>query len=307
MDWLGLAAAGINAVGNLASSSYQAALNSDLNYENKAWNLKMWDLNNTYNHPKYQRNRLEEAGINPALAMQDNANVASQQPNQVPSVPYDLSGIGSGISNAMANLLQARQIESETSLLDSQTEGQRIHNMTLYAKDVADIAQALAAAKKSGADTTWLEWQYERSQAMFDAEYKRNYHEILALDAKTDLDNTHAEYQKLLNRFAPNQQKIITENLIKQGMEIDSNVNRNNRAAALDAAREALTDAQKSGVVIDNYTKNQMAEFVVDEQFYKSQRERYSASSEKKRWKEGELGYRLPAGGSNSVPITRKR
>lgn len=301
--------AGITALGALAATSLSNSANANLDNANRQWQERMWHEANAYNTPVQQRQRLEAAGINPALAFQNGSTgVAASSPTPNQHTPADYSGLGAGISNAVAQYYQAQNVDANNELLKSQTEAVRIQNTTQLARDFANLYKTYVEAQKVGADTKWIEWQMDRSQAMFDAEYKRNYHEILALDAKTDLDKVNANYQLILNKFAPDQQRIITDNLSKQGVEIMSAVNKNNREAALAAAREALTSAQKSGVDIDNYTKDEMAEYVVDEQFYKSQNERYKASSEAKRYDEGELGYRLPAGGKKkNNPITRPR
>ena len=92
MDWAGLAGSAAQVVGTLAAQSSQNAANYDLNYENKAWQLKMMQYQNRYNSPLQQRKRLEQAGINPALAMQDsNPNMAASNPNLPNQIPMDYS------------------------------------------------------------------------------------------------------------------------------------------------------------------------------------------------------------------------
>lgn len=290
-----LIGAGVSALGGLASSALTNSANANLDAENRRWQTDMYHYNNAYNTPYLQRRRLELAGINPMLAFQNSGTgVAASAPTPNQHTPADYSALGTGISQAASYYLQAKQMDSQTALLDSQAEGQRIKNLNQYAVDVANLSKALAEAKKIGADTSWIEWSLERSQAMFDAEYKKNYHEIMSLDARRDADEANARYQDILNSFAPNQQAIITSNLQKQGDEILSNIYKNDRQAALASAQEALTDAQRQGVSIDNNTKRKMSEYIVDEQYYKSQTERYRGSKERKEFYGGRIGKEMP-------------
>lgn len=123
-----IASAGISALGNLvgglfgsSSSKYAAKAqlqavretnkaNLDLAKYQNEWNVAQWNRQNAYNTPAMQRQRYEEAGINPYFALGNiqggnaeglmSANMANQQP-----VVSDLQGqsgqiLGSSISDA---------------------------------------------------------------------------------------------------------------------------------------------------------------------------------------------------------------
>lgn len=199
---LSLVGAGLSALGGFASSSMQNAANASMDEETRKWQEKMWNKNNQYNTPLAQRHRLEQAGINPALAFQSgNTGVASSSPSAVQHTPADYSALGAGINNAGAQILQAQQVSAQTELLKSQKTAQDIVNRFTSLEKIAQIQKLISEKQKIGADTSFLDWQLDRSQALFDAEQKKAYHDILAIDAKTNLDNSNAYIAQIDGKF----------------------------------------------------------------------------------------------------------
>lgn len=119
-----LAGGVVQGVGGLASAKKQYKYNKLLMEQQNAYNVANWEMNNRYNTPSAQRERLKAAGLNPDLIYQNGAaGLTSLTPNGVSgqsvSAP-DLSGFGSGIGNAGAMAVQAyqeqRRVDSEVSL-----------------------------------------------------------------------------------------------------------------------------------------------------------------------------------------------
>lgn len=134
-------------------------------YQNE-WNLNMWNAQNEYNTPAAQRQRLEQAGLNPIFyGLDGNGNagaLTSADYTAVPGAPMDNAGqfLGAGIGNAareMAeiNLLksQAKKVESETDqteLLNSITRATKddvisgAHYSMLVTKGTVDVTENTA-------------------------------------------------------------------------------------------------------------------------------------------------------------------
>lgn len=201
--------AAIGAIGSIAGAAMTNAANERLDQANRDWQEKMWRANNEYNTPLNQRNRLEEAGINPALAFQNgNTGVASSAPTPNQHTPADWSAVGTGISQGVQYVLQASQVKAQNELLKSQTEAQNIHNQNLLREDIARIDELIARKNERGENTDLLRWQRERSQALYDAESKKAYHEIMEIDARTRQENASAYLMEIDSRLR-NLQNVV--------------------------------------------------------------------------------------------------
>ena len=159
--------AGISAIGGMLASSSQNSANASMDRETRQWQESMWHKNNEYNTPLNQRKRLEEAGINPALAFQNgNTGVASSAPNAINHTPVDYSALGAGLSQAGAMVLQAQNVEAQNELLKSQSEAQRIENQSLHLRRIAEWQKLKEEAKKVGEDSSWINWQETRDKPL---------------------------------------------------------------------------------------------------------------------------------------------
>lgn len=129
----------IGLAGSLFSSIFGAKSSANLNYRNRQWQeqmyqrqfddgLRLWNMQNEYNSPVQQMQRLSEAGLNPNLIYSSNANMPSASLStpspgtpQTSAPQLDLSGI----SEFASFMLQKRQQDSQISLNDSQIEVQK--------------------------------------------------------------------------------------------------------------------------------------------------------------------------------------
>lgn len=125
---------GLNWLGSLFGNSFaakQAQLNRDFQREERLaaqqFNLDMWNMENEYNTPRNQLDRLLDAGVNPNSVF---SNLSSVAPGSVRTNPMSggqaspvappSSLIGSGIANYYQNKLLA----SQASLVDAEARHQ---------------------------------------------------------------------------------------------------------------------------------------------------------------------------------------
>lgn len=113
--------AGASALGSLSS----AYASDRANQQNIQFQWDMWNANNAYNHPLKQRERMVEAGFNPAL-MYGNGSVANtSSPMNMPDVkPVNpLSGVTDSLltyAQFKINELQAENLKKDLEVKDSQ-------------------------------------------------------------------------------------------------------------------------------------------------------------------------------------------
>lgn len=190
MDWLGLAGSGISAIASLFGAGSSAAATERINRENRDFQYKLYKENNEYNTPSNIRSRLEAAGINPALAMQDGAGIIqSDMPSQPNTSVPDYNSIGAGFSQAAALALQSEQVSAQRDLLKSQKTAQDIDNMTKNAKNF----QELENLKKDGlvSDETYNELKQRIffNDALFDVRQKQAYADVMKTQSETAVNN----------------------------------------------------------------------------------------------------------------------
>lgn len=146
----GAGALGSGLFGGLFAGSAQKRqykYNKRLQEQQQVWQKYMWDLQNMYNLPINEVQRLLDAGINPALAFSNGGASAA---------PVPMSGSAGGVSaptaempNVGASALSAAQaqqrVENETKVADSQAE--------------KNLAEAEEARKNAGLSGTRQEFE----------------------------------------------------------------------------------------------------------------------------------------------------
>lgn len=122
---------GLGALGTAVGagvSAHNASQTNKLNYkllkEQQEFAKDMWHLQNLYNSPYAQRQRLEQAGINPALALGNiTTGIAQsvQTPSAAPAVGHDAGNIlANGIQQGANTLLSAQTAQNQKALIDAQ-------------------------------------------------------------------------------------------------------------------------------------------------------------------------------------------
>lgn len=227
-NWL---SAAIGAIGSIAGAVTGASMtnsaNQGLDQANRDWQEKMWHVNNEYNTPANQRKRLEEAGINPALAFQNgNSGVASSAPTPNQHTPADWSAVGTGISQGAQFMLQASQVRSQNELLKSQAEAQQLHNQNILREDIARIDALIAQKEERGENADFLRWQKTRSMALYDAESKKMYHETMEIDARTRQENASAYLMEIDSRLRHLQNVVGVQFTQAQINHLKADINR---------------------------------------------------------------------------------
>lgn len=185
-DYIG---AVIGAVGGLASSVLQNEVNEERDYQQFQYQQQLMREMNHYNSAPEQRKRLEQAGINAALAFsQGHTGAVGSTPSVPQHTPADFSALGAGFRDAGALLLQSRQVEAQNRNLDADTEIKNQQAMTQYSRDMAEIQKILAEENLSKSRRYLLEEQLYQLKDMYDLTKAKNYSELQNVISQTALN-----------------------------------------------------------------------------------------------------------------------
>lgn len=175
---------GLNLLGGLGSSFASAAYNAkeaqkDRDFQKSMYeqqvhdNLKFWSMQNSYNLPSAQLQRLQDAGLNPLLMYGEggiSGNLASQapQPGTAPhgstaranfSNPMDVANIGLVQAQADALRAEAESKRQDVKESEERTFGQSIANEVAWRTKDAQVAIAHRNVDRVNQEIEWLATQ----------------------------------------------------------------------------------------------------------------------------------------------------
>lgn len=103
---LGSAFGGLS--GGLIGGIFNNASSISSQQRQNRYNREMWNMENEYNKPINQMNRLREAGVNPNMAFASGTG-ANTSAHFATSAGRDTSGLGNGFQHGLDNLLNVKQ------------------------------------------------------------------------------------------------------------------------------------------------------------------------------------------------------
>ena len=161
-----LIAAGVSAAGSIGSKllgNAQARKMADYEFSN---NLKMWNLQNAYNSPAQQMQRLKDAGLNPNLVYGNGSvgNTAGNLPQyNAPTLDYSATDVIQSAGSTLSQFVNLQKVAMEKEVLAAQAESIRQRT----ALDTLREVGLREGATKSQAVIDFLndpEWGNERKQ-----------------------------------------------------------------------------------------------------------------------------------------------
>lgn len=274
---------------NLQATRETNALNERLFYENlqnqNLWNERAYTeywKQRKYDSIANQRAQYERGGINPyfALGNMQTGLAAGSTPSpsggsSTPSMSiptfgaYDPSQSFANVGNAIS---QGVSSYYENSLKKAEATQKDLQNLNQIDKDLAEIAEKRAAAKKSGADASYLDEQekaLKEQRPVLLENLKKSGRLLRAQEGNTMQDTRMKEFQSesigLQNQAAELSNEVFrdTKEFQKKSImlgvrKILSEVNLNSSSAAYQIAAKFLSECQSKGVQIDNFQKNQI-------------------------------------------------
>lgn len=213
-----LLGAGIGLIGNIAGSLIG----------NKA-NKRLWEAQNAYNHPTKQMQRLQEAGLNPALIYGSGAQTASG--NASPPAKAEgpeLGGIGQDIMSYQRHNLETNNLSALNDRINAQvdldvsralTEAEKhkltkeqVHQLEQARDSNISILQSKATMQNHLASASWMDYMinHNLSDQQIEELSKASYKS--ALD-KAMLGSEKLDSEKKLNRLRELQAELLQSNV----------------------------------------------------------------------------------------------
>lgn len=146
------------------------AQNYKIFQEQLGWQEKMWNQNNAYNTPLEQRKRLEEAGINPYLALSNMSTgeatmaTSSSSPQMQTGAPMQAPDF-SFIGRSAQNFQDYRIKEQQVTALQEANRQSAVKSRFATAQELADLRLKLADLRKKQQETKNGSEEYKRIQA----------------------------------------------------------------------------------------------------------------------------------------------
>lgn len=233
----------------------QARINRDFQREERLasqqFNFDMWQLENEYNNPKNQLQRLIDAGVNPNSYFNNMSNVSGGSPKSSPMSGSMATGVqppSSMLSTGISNYYQNKVLQAQANLTNAQAEGQVQTNDAFDIKLFTDIRQA------------WKQMDVADAQiAKYNEEVNKLKSETHGIDLanaiteqttqeqidmiKLTYETMKVEYQEAQKRVDLLDEQITTEQ--KRQDEIDTNIAVGKSQIALNNSAIALNNANK--------------------------------------------------------------
>lgn len=255
----GLLEAGIAAGASLIGTGIQAGATSKMNKKTRKWNEKMygiqradrladWNMQNEYNSPEAQMQRLREAGLNPNLVYAKGADntAAPVSETDVKGWNPDIADYAGGISSAATTGIQSYQ---NARLNDAQVDNLRVQNTVslqdaaLKAAQIANTQQSTARSKfdldlASELKQTSMDFARENlRKTMADTAFQISENERRSVMQSSNLKEAATRILQMRAQTA----KTAEERSLLRAQE--ENVRSNTRLNALDA------DLKKNGIM----------------------------------------------------------
>lgn len=199
---------------NIAQWNREAAFSKQQAADANAFTEYMQDKANQYNSASAQAARLREAGLNPALVMSgQNAGTAQgasgvqastpsgnsvglPSPSQVTFRPYDYSGFGQAITQAIGTALQFQ-------MQQSQVKNQQLQNQFLYESMRDRLNQEFEKHRSMKYDTDYRQSMESTRASLENEQYLSTLTNRLIAEETKDLVVQQKIYQTLVNRNLP--------------------------------------------------------------------------------------------------------
>lgn len=271
-------------LGSVGSSLLSGVANYALAQGQRSHDVRMWQMQNEYNSPRNQVARLRAAGLNPGLnesvGTGQNANSAGGQTAPV----ADFSPIAQGIRDSVDLYQQKRMQDAQIAYQNQNTYNLAIRNRYENTRQILELDKLISDRNTSDSQRRFYEQERERLIKENSWIDQRNSSQIALNDAQAGQaraaeveSQTRADYQRIVNLYAPKNQQLVLNNLMAQYSEIMSAAANNNAAAANQKAMEALNRAneqiaktQGDAAKLDLKTQRIIQQAVVRESFAKA-------------------------------------
>lgn len=266
---------------NVASQYSTNKVNKDIAQMNNEYNERMMDkqfqndvrlmeMQNAYNDPSQQAQRLREAGFNPAFALGQIASgsATSAQPNGTGMPSAQQVNMQApqftGLTDAMRYLLERKQVDANVAKTNSETRANNLNSQFLVARNLAELNEITQRGRGLKFDNKMKAIQSSMYRDMLGVEYenkKLQNHDLLqstqmkhfqTLMLEKQFNVFDTEFKMRMSDFVSQielrmAQKQLTENQAKHEL-----------------VKWLETQEKTNGLKITNDTNSRMADFIVE-------------------------------------------
>lgn len=268
---------------NMKMAADTNATNIALQQQMNEFNLKQWNATNAYNTPLAQRQRFEDAGINPYMALGSMSSGTAQSsltsapaPNLVTPHNEAPMGLANGISQATAQAAQVAATMSQVKKTDAETRGQEITNQYSAAQMMANIDKMVQETHNYKLDSTFKTLQnnlyqdtYKNSVDLSDMNVQQAKANVNKTTADTALVNANISVAKAEASLrikqgsqVDNEIQLARKRYIQDVKESNSRIGANGASAQASLASANLAYQNSLKVILEknriNYTPDQL-------------------------------------------------
>lgn len=268
-----------------------ADFNESMMDKSNQFQVDMWERNNAYNDPSAQRERLEQAGLNPYMFLDGGSagsatfsggssasapspmgvSTPTASPVSVSPVMSDTSGVRQTIQDTIENVLAYRDLENRTQLSAAQAEQLQIENKYKAAELISDIYNKMEDTRSKSLHNFYQDIinRYAEDTQMTDLANKRQ--SLANLGMQYQLMETQKALNDVTLQYLPEQ--------LKAGIaESYSRISLNYAQGQLtykqlehECEKIIETQARAFGIKIDNATKSKMQSSLVEQAKYSAE------------------------------------
>lgn len=208
----GIGGVAVNAGLGIAQSLFNHHLADKAAQKQYDRQLEFWNMQNEYNKPSAQRQRMQDAGFNPSAVVGEVAGGQNaQQLSTVPGNEYAQSGFMKleSLASVFETMARIENIGAQTGLATAQTSSEAIRQVLLglgIDEKRVDILIKEWEEKKSAFEYSEMPKFFEHRNAMYDLDEKYRAKEFDFLDASIQQQIASANYTDAL---------ALTENVLR--------------------------------------------------------------------------------------------
>lgn len=197
----GLLGGAVGASSSVKATKKAIRASKEMQANQQEFALRMFDLNNEYNLPVNQFQRLSDAGINPYFAIGDlGGSSVPVSPGSSPTAPVDESGhiLGQSFDRVAQQLGNVAMAQAQIKNLNSQTEAQQINNNYSDLRNALSLQETLSRIANIDKDTKMKDLANQFKSVNFDTLSESLHLDNSLKKAQTNLfDVTKAYYNSL--------------------------------------------------------------------------------------------------------------
>lgn len=273
-NWLGYRSNKKSNQTNMKIAQMNNEFNERMLQKQMDYNQDMWNQQIAYNDPSAQKARMIAAGFNPYMALGQitagsaqsagGVNPPTASPVSVQPFTPDFGGIGQAVQNYIANRLQERTVEADTSVKEQQAENLRIENQYTAAKAIEMINNLREDADSKRLKNYYQKIQNNFAEDMFSSDIQFKNRQIQSIEADIRQKSITAALDEIHLTNLPKKYQLEFSAIAADVLLTASRKKLTDRQASHELQKEFKTTAEKLNINLNNINLQKMSESIVN-------------------------------------------